>query len=258
MAPADDEHRFTVTEMHEFTDLMKAVWDARIKRICYIDGMNIAIRDSLPIPVSFDLFIERGIGRYELNVLQLCLDAARDVPDAFAFLLCPRGPLRRRLQSQLGPDFELRDISAFMSLPGSEDQRGHLDNADASSRDYVTIFFAPEDITSKLGPTQFFRGTYQLDPKARDAFCRKLNKQKSDSRGAETVLLKQGQWLAFSMLTVHRGLKNVDKCMRILGSAMWARKGAPDLHQNRKLRPLPTPSLPKSRRLRSAFGYEDL
>ena len=263
---ADPEHSFPLSDIQIFKNIVEVAYADRTGRLGAKHGELEALRDNGRLPCSYDLFVQRGLGRYELPVMAECLEAARNRPGLFDFLLRPRGHLGAWLEHKLDKNPELREIGAFVSRPRSSDQDEHVDNTDASRNDYVTLFWATDQVTNKAGGTRFFRNTAALGPTERDALCRRLKKQRLKDRNlsitsteGETVRLQRCQWLTFSLHTVHFGLANSGfEHPRILGTALWARRGAADLPQNRVLHRLPPKSLrlsPLDRAVIDPFAY---
>ena len=115
------------------------------------------------------------------------------------------------------------------------------------------ISFCFVALKNKGGGTRFVWNTTALRPTERGALCRRLKKQRLKNRNlsitstedeGETVRLERFQWLTFSLHTAHFGLANSGfEHPRILGTVLWARRGAADLPQNRVLHRLPPKSL---------------
>ena len=246
---ANTEPRFPLHDMRVFRQIADTAYHVRSKCLGALEGETQALNENSGLPRSYDLFICRTGGRYELDIKAECLQAAREDPGLFDCLLRPEGPLLERLERGLGKEPELRELAAFYSRPRSKGQGGHVDNADAAVCDYQTLFFAVDDITIQAGGTCFLRNTAELSKTQLDTLCARLKKHQKTGvlKGryvpkVETVRLRRGQWLTFSLRTVHWGLGNSGfELPRIVGSALFARRGAPDLPHNRGPYELPTP-----------------
>ena len=252
---ANRQHCFPVRDMHIFKHIADTAYHKRTSCLGTIDGELAALADTGWLPQSYDKFIQRGLGRYELPLIEECRQAARDTPGALDCILNPSGELLSWMEQTIGEDPDLREVSAFVARPKAPDQDEHLDNASAVVRDYITLFWAVENVTKMAGGTRFYRNTAALSPVERDALCVQLKKERGKNRDlvinsskGETVRLGPGQWLTFGLYTVHHGLANASfEHARIIGSALWARKGAADLPENRVLVPLPERSARQTR-----------
>ena len=241
------EPRLPIPDMLAYEHIVRVAYADRVSRLGTLEGELAAINHNLLMPRSYVGFICRGPGRVELDVLAECQQAAAWDPGLFDCLFYPTGPLLARLERTLGKNPELRELSSFLSRPRSEDQKPHEDNADAVDGDYLTLFFGVQPRLRSAGGTTFFRNTAALTPVNRSAFCERL-KTEPHSADCETIQLDIGQYLTFSLHLVHFGRANIGyEHDRILGSALYARRLAPDLPQNRAhLHPLPE-RLPRQR-----------
>lgn len=244
---AVNEPRLPARDMLAYAHVVSVAYADRVSRLRMVEGVAEAISYNLRMPRSFIGFICRGPGRVELDVLAECQQAAAQDPGLFDCLFYPTGALLTRLERTLGKNPELRELSSFLSRPHSEDQGPHEDNADAVDGDYLTLFFGVQPRLRGAGGTTFFRNTAALTPVDRSAFCERLIAQ-PQSTDCETIQLDIGQYLVFSLHLVHFGRANTGyEHDRILGSALYARRLAPDLPQNRAhLHPLPE-RLPRQR-----------
>ena len=240
MAPL--EHSLPCRDMLAYADIVSAAYLDRSSRLGTFEGEKAALQYGLCLPRSYHGFMCRGAGRIELDVLEECRQATAGDPGLFDCFFHPAGPLRERLELSLGKNPELRELSSFLSKPRSAEQPPHEDNAAATEGNYVTLFFGVQHRVSGAGGTSFFEQSAALPPTKRSAFCKRLI---ADPRSAActTIQLELGQYLTFSLHMVHYGKSNLGfDHNRILGSALYARRGAPDLPQNRAHHPLPARS----------------
>ena len=233
------QSRLPIADMHALADICMSAWHDRRGRIGTVEGVLEVLRDSGILRRSYTGLICRGPGRFELDVLPECKQAAYDTPGTFDCIFHPEADLKNWLEYSLGEEPEPREIVAFLALPRAADQGPHVDNTAASRADYLTQFIGVQPGPRNAGATRFFRNTAELLPAERDAICRRL-KRNPDSVEGETVRLDLGQWATFGLHTVHHGTANTGlEHIRIVCSVLWARKNAPDLPQNRVMNPMP-------------------
>ncbi len=133
---------------------------------------------------GFDVFRERGRGRYDMELPLFGTDA-------FSFLTdCKRAPWMPIVHKILGEDSLLVHKGCFLSLPGSETQVYHQDGVHLNQKVHkpcyaINVFVPLVDYDATNGPTQFCLGTHYL---GHENFCKD---------NAYTPLVKAGTPIIF-------------------------------------------------------------
>lgn len=139
--------------------------------------------------------------------LLLPLKGNRGLQAALHEILMASPKLSSILQTAIGPDGTLYELSALISEPGSPRQPVHPDNPHQEHSPLYTVFIALQDITNPMGPTIFLPKTNTAaahaaynDAPQRDAFLA--------SRPSVAALLNAGDASLFDSRTMHCGGAN--------------------------------------------------
>jgi len=115
----------------------------------------------LELADGFDVFRERGRGRYDMELPLFDTNA-------FSFLTdCKRAPWMPIVHKILGEDSILVHKGCFLSLPGSEKQVYHQDGVHLNQKVHkpcyaINVFIPLVDYDAANGPTEFCLGTHYL------------------------------------------------------------------------------------------------
>lgn len=110
---------------------------------------------------GFDVFRERGMGRYDMTIKEF------DLPE-FSFLYdLEKAAWMPVVKKILGEDAVLVHKGAFLSMPGSSTQVYHQDGVHLNTRyqkpcHAINVFIPLVDLTLKNGPTEFCIGSHYL------------------------------------------------------------------------------------------------
>ncbi|KAL3760477.1 hypothetical protein ACHAWU_004915 [Discostella pseudostelligera] len=155
----------------------------------------------LELADGFDVFRERGRGRYDMELPLFDTNA-------FSFLTdCKRAPWMPIVHKILGEDSILVHKGCFLSLPGSEKQVYHQDGVHLNQKVHkpcyaINVFIPLVDYDAANGPTEFCLGTHYL---GHENFVKE---------NAYMPLVKAGTPIIFDYRLGHRGLANFSQEVR--------------------------------------------
>jgi hypothetical protein len=159
---------------------------------------------------GFDLFRERGFGRYDMEL------PAFDEP-RFNFLTdIKKAPWMPIVREILGKNVMLIHKGMFLSMPGSAAQVYHQDGIHLTTQyqkpcHAINVFVPLIDMTMQHGPTEFCLGTHILGKEDHDRdFC-------------VTPLVPAGTPVIFDYRLGHRGLGNSATTCRPIVYCTYAR-----------------------------------
>lgn len=160
---------------------------------------------------GFDVFRERGFGRYDMEL------PAFDDPNEFDFLTdLNKAPWMPGVKAILGDDALLIHKGCFLSMPGAAPQVYHQDGVHLSTQSQkpchaVNVFIPLVDLTSRNGPTEFCLGSHVL------------GLEDYDKDFVEIPTPTAGTPVIFDYRLGHRGLGNSSQSVRPIVYVTYAR-----------------------------------
>ena len=159
---------------------------------------------------GFDLFRERGRGRYDME-----LPAFES--EVFDFLTdLQKAPWMPVVRTILGDDVVLIHKGCFLAVPGAEAQEYHQDGIHLTTQSQrpchaINVFVPLVDLTSRNGPTEFCLGSHVLGHEG------------YDKDFVEVPKVKAGTPVIFDYRLGHRGLGNSSHGIRPIVYCTYAR-----------------------------------